>query len=226
MQIKQIELNPVEATSYWWINTIQKKLQEILVLKMVKEEICFLNSFNNYTDIEWRKLYLELTKYIYSKVDKLSYEEEFEYYHQATPINHHNDINEVLSKVTKKKIPDITLNLTDIESSTIYTNKYGADRVYSVSGIVPLDMFYDSNYVLTGNKVELEIKNLVIKLIESGILNESFESFKNKFCEIYGSLHHDMDQILIEESFIRIFNQLSDQGIIETLNNVKIKKLY
>ena len=154
MQIKQIELNPVEATSYWWINTIQKKLQEILVLKTIKEEIYFLNSFNNYTDIEWRKLYLELTKYIYDKVDKLSYEEEFEYYHQATSINHHNDINEVLSKVTKKKIPDITLNLTDVEISTIYTNKYGADRVYNISGIVPLDMFYDSNYVLTGNEDE------------------------------------------------------------------------
>ena len=69
-------------------------------------------------------------------------------------------------------------------------------------------------------------KNLIIKLIKSGIPNESFELFKNRFCEIYGSLHHDMDKILIEDSFIRIFNQLIDQELINPLNDMKIKKLY
>lgn len=151
MQIKRIELNPVEATSYWWIIEIKKKLQELLIITSGKEEAEFLSIFYNFTDIEWRKLYLDLIEYIGKKVENILLKEEYGYYYQDTKENFHKDINEVLCHFVNKSIPDISLTLLGVEESSICTNKYGADRIYNVSGIVPLDTLYESNYILSGD---------------------------------------------------------------------------
>ena len=33
MTIKQIQLNPMEATAYWWVKTIKNKVRDIAVDK-------------------------------------------------------------------------------------------------------------------------------------------------------------------------------------------------
>lgn len=217
MQIKKINLSPIEATAYWWVQTINKKLIEIEILNDNKEEREFLSNFKDFTDVEWRILYLELTKYISKKVNNISNNDEAECYHQDTAKKYHNDINEVLCSVLKTNIPDINLTLSGIESSAIYTNQYGADRVYDISGIVKLDTIYDSNYILSGDEKELEMKNLIMYLIDLEVYNKSLESLKEIFCEFYSNLH-DVDKELLEDDFMRIYNQLSDQGLVDNLN--------
>lgn len=209
MEIKKIELNPIEATSYWWVETIKKKLKEILSFEYNQEEKDFLLALYDFTDIEWRKLYLELIKCISCKVENLSYKEDDEYYHQATLKKCHNDVNEALRFVAGKKIPDIGLSPLNVEDSSIYTNKYGADRIYCLSGIVPLNTMYEPNYILSGDEVELEMKNLIMYLMELGLYDKSLETFKDIFCEFYCDLHKEYDRKLIEENFVRIINQIN-----------------
>lgn len=210
MQIRQINLNPIEATSYWWVREIRSKIIEINSLKDKNDrELEFLGLFNHFTDIEWRKLYLELNKYFSHKIENLSDKTGTKFYHQDTSLNHHNDLNEVLHMVLDKNIPDICLNLSGMEHSSICTNQYGADRIYSISGIVPLDTVYDYNYILSGDEKELVMKNLIYYLLDLGIHNQ--DALKKSFCDFYSNLYKDIDEEDIEDNFVRIFNQLNAQ---------------
>lgn len=209
MKIKRICLNPIEATSYWWIKEIRSKIREINSLNDGNDnEIEFIKLFSDFTDIEWRKLYLELNKYFSYKVECLSDMTGTKFYHQDTSLNHHNDLNEVLHIVLNRDIPDVSLNISNMEHSSICTNKYGADRVYNISGIVQLDTVYDYNYILSGDEKELEMQSLITYLFDLGFNEYSIDFFKKIFIDVYRNIHNDIDINVIEDDFDRIFNQL------------------
>lgn len=222
MTIKQIQLNPIEATAYFWVNTIKNKVREISIntKKFNEKEKEFLKIFYNYTDLEWRKVYLELIKYTDYKVKKYVPHGMYgiDDYNQDTAKYYHNDINKILSQVTSKKIPDIRLENRDIKDSIIYTNAYGANRWYKSCGTVPLPSLYESNYILTGNKKELDFYNLVIAVTTVVMQkNNSFNSvnkLRKIFCDIYIEIYGETDRKVLEEQFNNILYKMNDKGLI------------
>ena len=66
MQIKKkIELSSIEATAYWWTNIIKNKVRELIKINTTDEkEINFVKLLYNYTEADWRNLYLGLIKFI------------------------------------------------------------------------------------------------------------------------------------------------------------------
>ena len=212
MIIKHIELNPIQATAYFWVNTIKNKVRELSNIdNRTKNQLEFLNLFSKYTDIEWRNLYLIMISYIDDKINNQ------DYYYQDTSVHYHNDINEILNSVLKRKVPDISLSPQGMEDSITVTNIYGADRVYKISGIVPINTTFDSNYILTGDFKELKLNTLMMMLIANNKHNHSKNLLKRLFCEIYLQIYPNSDYKVIEEQFNRIFNQISDLQLIDNI---------
>ena len=222
MLIKQIQLNPNEATAYFWVNTIKNKVRELSIDKTNKlaEELNFLDIFYNYTDIEWRKIYLELTKYIEYKVKNYIPHGLYgiDEYNQITSKYYHNDINKVLSKIALKKIPDIRLASNDMKDSIIITNKYGANRYYISEGMTPIDNSFETNYILSGDKLELDFERLLMSVI--AVIQQNKKSFnsvkqlKKIFCDIYIDIYGNVDRLKLEEQFNIVFDQIHDKGLL------------
>lgn len=67
--LKEVELSSIEATAYWWVNTIRFRLRDIMTSGASdNNETLFAEIFYNFTEIDWRRLYLELVKSILVKV--------------------------------------------------------------------------------------------------------------------------------------------------------------
>ena len=211
MTIKNIELNPIEATAYFWINTIKNKVKELSsISNKSNNELEFFNLFKQYTDFEWRKLYLVMKDYFNNKINSNHF------YIQDTSV--HNDINKVLNNVLNREIPDIDLALNGIEDYFTCTNIYGADRIYKESGIIQIESTYSFNYILSGDINELELNTLMILLLKKFKKNHSKKLLKNLFCDIYKELHTELELSIIEDNFIRIYNQICDLGLIVDLS--------
>ena len=98
MKKEEIELSPVEATSYWWINSIKYKVREIAISGTNdKSEAEFLEIFYNYTEINWRQVYLELVKYIFQDVASYIPKSHHDSFSQDTAIKGHTKINDEIS---------------------------------------------------------------------------------------------------------------------------------
>ena len=221
--IKQRKLNPIEATAYWWVNNIKNKIKELYNSQNKDEkEREFLELFYQFNDLQWRELYLELVDGLSEKIiTTLAFDNSLEYYQQETTAFGHDDINEVLNKVVNKDIPDINLALQGIGDSIICTNTCGADRVFAEGGISSLDTDFDSNYILSGDMQEFEIKSIIMMLLRAIINNNSFEKLKRLFMAVYFNLYPDCDRLIIEEEFARIFDQLCDEKMINSLSYKK-----
>ena len=219
--IKQLELTPVEATAYFWVKTIKDKIREMSINTndISEKELEFFNDFSKFTDVEWRKLYIELCKFIDIKVKKYSHHGLYgiDDYHQDTAKYYHKDINEILSYVSKKEVPDIRLAGKNKEDLIIATNPYGANKFFESYGMIPLDKIYDYNYILSGDKKELELYNLVMSVIvvmnQNG--NHSIDYLRKVFCNLYLEMHDNINIKELEEDFNRIFNQIHDKGLLE-----------
>ena len=61
---EEIELSPIETTAYWWINLMRYRVREIATSgARDRNEAKFAEIFYSFTEIDWRKVYLELIKY-------------------------------------------------------------------------------------------------------------------------------------------------------------------
>ncbi|MBQ9318381.1 MAG: hypothetical protein IJR82_01980 [Bacilli bacterium] len=225
MTLKQRQLNPIEATAYWWINNIKYKVRELHYNNKNIQELEFYNLFYRYTDLEWRKLYIFLVESLKKKVnDYISLNDDNNSYQQGTEITCHDDINEILSSFLKNNVPDICLALKGVGNSFIYTNNYGADRVFADNGISSLDDAYGSNYILSGDKEEFEVKTLIMLLLKSFNSNTSFEKLKQLFIDIYLGMHPEKDIFSVIDEFIKIFNQMCDDNMILSTSYEKVYK--
>ncbi len=67
------KLNSYEQTSYWWINRLKSKINQLYLVKKREgnlddnSELEFLSIFESFGEKDWRNIYLELRKYI--KID-------------------------------------------------------------------------------------------------------------------------------------------------------------
>ena len=220
---EKIELSSLEVTSYWWINVIRKKVRELAIDgPHGQKEIKFLNTFYNCTEKDWRKIYLELTKYIMEDINNFVPQGDIigiDAFSQDTDLGGHNRINAELSKITKCKIPDIRLASNSSKDSVIYTNMFGASVWYKSCGVTNLPTLYDACYILTGNEKELHFYNSLIATVSvlKG-LDRNFNSvsvLRNVFCKEYKKVNKLKDTLKeLKVLFDYSFNKASDSDII------------
>lgn len=220
---KEIEISSIEATAYWWINVIKNKVRELVISGTSdKQEIKFVEKFYNYTEKDWRNLYLELVNYITEDVNNyvpIGNIIGIDTFNQDTAKKGHDRINAELSKIMHCSIPDIRLASSSAKDSVIYTNMFGASVWYKSCGVTDLSTKYDPTYVLTGDEQELNFYNLVVSTI--AVLKEQDRSFnsipqlRNGFCKEYkkvNKLQEDLKELA--ERFNHAFERASDKGII------------
>ena len=123
---EEIELTSIQATAYWWVNLIRSKVKEILIETSSDEDKTnFAQIFCNFTEVEWRNLYLQLANYITEDINNYvpkgnAYD--IDAFSQDTKKGGHNRINEELSKILQTSIPDIRLASRGSKDWVIYAN--------------------------------------------------------------------------------------------------------
>ena len=218
MTIKQRQLNPIEATAYWWVSNIKHKVRELYESKKKDDkEVKFLELFCYFNDLKWREIYLEIIRITNERINNTFAEDTSFFYQQQTSVYSHDDINEALSIVLNQDVPDINLSLNGIGDSSICTNTYGADRLYAEGGMSSLDSDFDSNYVLSGDMQEFEVKSLIMMLLRANEDNTSYEKLKCLFMTAYLNMHPSCNKLIIEAEFARIFDQLCDEQLVSSL---------
>lgn len=220
---EKIKLSPIEATAYWWINSIREKVSELLIRGSLSDsELEFMDIFYGYTELDWRTIYLELVKDISKDVTSYSVKEnsnKVEAFYQDTAKNGHNRINEELSKIVNCPVPDIRLASNYAKDSIIYTTENVASVWSKSAGVTTLPTEYDADYVLTGNDAELAFYNLLVATI-SALYDQdphfnSTSIFRDRFCQEYMKNNSDVEtEEEIIEMFHHYFNKANDKHVI------------
>ncbi len=209
---KKVELSPVEVTAYWWTNSIKGKVREIVVYNSRDyNENLFVNIFYGYTEVDWRNLYLALTKDIAHDVECLDTTQGV-YFSQDTCIGGHDRLNEELAQITNKFIPDIRLAGNGVKDSVIYTTSSRASVLYKSCGERVLPTMYDESYILTGDQKKLDFYNTLISTI--AIIEQKDKYFnsvpvlRERFCQEYIRLSDEDEN---EEDITGLFNVCFDK---------------
>lgn len=221
MENKKIQLSPVEATVYWWIRTIKEKVREISTnVVYSKSEAKFAKIFINYTEREWRNLYLKLLPYFEDKINNFIgpiYDYERDTFHQDTDITGHDEINKYLNNIIGCKIPDIRLSSYSSKDLVIYTSMNCASIWYKSCGIRDLPTDYKPSYIITGDEVSLDFYNLLITtLAVLEQLNRNFNSIeilKTNFCTQYIT-NNKFKKKQVYQMFDDNFDKLSNKHIV------------
>lgn len=220
--MKEVELNPIEQTSYWWIKTIKSKVRELRIEGTNnKDENKFLEIFNNLTKQEYRNLYLKLTEYITEDVNNyvpIGDVIEFDAFNQDTEKGKHERLNEELSEILGKKVPDIRLASRSYKDSVIYTNIFGSCMWYKSCGTTDLPNRYEKSYLLTGDEEILKFENTLEATLFIISNNDSkFKSIpilKERFCHKYSEKNNIENYHKIIALFKYVFNKGNDGGYI------------
>lgn len=222
-KIEKIDLSPIEATAYWWVNLIKRKVKEITINGTHQlNEKKFGEIFYGFTETDWRNLYLQLIPYITEDVDKYMTKrnnDEENAFNQDTDKNGHNRINEEISKIIKKQLPNIRLAGNGVKDYIIYTTHERAYVYYKSCGIINLPTIYEPDYVLTGNEDALNFYNSLISTI--AIINQENSNFHSMpvlreiFCNEYVKLSNSKEKLEnIIEAFNYAFNKANDEDLI------------
>ncbi len=213
---KTIELNPYQQTAYWWINIIRAKVDELYIYKnrtgKLKDdgEEKFLSIFGEYSEKDWRNIYISLQDCI--KNDVYNYIPTGDMLHpdcfsQDTAKGRHTRLNEEISKILNIEVPNIRLANIGKKDSVIYTDYTSSYEWYKSCGIAELPVEYkcDYNYVLTGDLEELDFYNLVLAtcliIHDRGRNFISMDILRGVFCEEYKkhiNIPNDIDDIYKE----------------------------
>lgn len=211
---EKIELSPIEATAYWWINSTRSRVREIVISGARDEdEAKFAEIFYGYTELDWRNVYLELVKCITLDVDSYIPEDSSDTFSQDTEIGGHQKINDEIAKIIRQEIPDIRLAGNGVKDSVIYTTTKMASVWYKSCGVNKLATKYEASYVLTGDKESLDFYNLLISTIAVLDNEESdFDSvslLRERFCSEYMKLKENEKNI---DEVIDMFNASFDKA--------------
>lgn len=218
---KYIKLNPYEITSYWWINLIKHKVRELVIWgTRNKDEAQFATIFFEYTEKDWRKLYLALTKYIEKDVEHYIPKYPSDSFSQDTDVKSHDRLNEELSCIIGKNIPDIRIASNNVKDSVIYTTTSNASTWYKSCGVIRLQSEYLPSYILTGDDKSLDFYYLFLATVatvhkkDQGFRSPSF--LRERFCKEFVRLSGEAEDITdIMELFDQCFNVANNKGIIK-----------
>ncbi len=216
---EEIELSPMETTAYWWVNSLRHRVREIEIGGARDEnEALFAQIFDNYTERDWRKVYLGLVKEIFRDVKTYIPEDWFDVFSQDTAKGGHERLNDELSKITGQQIPDICLSSRSSADLVIYTTFENAG-IRKSGGIHELSPKCESCYVLTGDEKGLDFDNLLLATI--AVLSELDESFcsvlklREGFCDEYvkkTSPEQTINEVV--EKFNASLNRAMDKKVI------------
>lgn len=217
---QKVELTPIEATAYWWVRTIRAKVYEVEDNgPLNKDERMFAKLFSFFSEVNWRCFYLQLIELIKEDITGFIPSEAHEMFFQDTAYNGHNRINEIISIITEKKVPDIRLSGRSAKDIVVFTSFEKAIVLHKSSSDYQLDSKYDADYVLTGNEEELHFKNLILStLIDIKNKSENFcsvSTLRDGFCKEYSILNSSGESLdEIKTHFNRVFDELDDKHII------------
>ena len=196
--MNKIELNSIEQTSYWWINRINIFLKNDIFIEKGEKE--FYKIFKEYIKEDWRHLYLELQKYIASDVKQYCTEEED--YSQETCLGGHNRLNEELSIILNKEIPDVRIQERYTKDIAIYTNKDCSYVWFRSGGEDLLPSEYNNNYILSGDEELLKFDRILLSIIyEIYNINPNFDSTKTLIDNYYTIYQDQSDKKLCKKEF-------------------------
>lgn len=234
------KLNSYEQTSYWWINRLKSKINQLYLVKKREgnldnnSELEFLSIFESFGEKDWRNIYLELRKYIKIDVSEFAPSDYFfnmDAFYQDTEKGKHQQLNNELSSILRIDIPDIRLANMGRKDEVIYTDPKGAYVWYKSCGTDQLPKEYESsfNYILTGNKKELEFYNLILStliiLMEKNNNFNSMDKFRNRFCDEYKKNNNlDIPNQKLIEDFNTVFIMFNRKGL--NISNYWHKELY
>ena len=221
MEKQMIKLSPVEATVYWWIKVIKEKVKEIIIDRAYcKAETKFIQIFSEWTEREWRNLYLKLLPYFEDKINNFTspvYDYDRDTFHQDTDVKGHDEINSYLNNIIGCKIPDIRLSSYSSKDLVTYTSMNCASIWYKSCGIRSLPTDYEPSYIITGDEVSLDFYNLLITtLAVLEQLNRNFNSveiLRTNFCNQY-IINNKFKKKQVYQMFEDAFNSLSNKHII------------
>ena len=181
MKYNDILLNSYEITSYYWVKKIKEKVRELGIRKdKDSDESIFFNIFNGFSDVELRKLYLELTKYIIDDVNNYQKKEtlfSIDAFNQDTTKGKHDKLNSELSDIIGFTIPDIKLVPKYETNNVIYTDKDKSWLYYKGKYGTGICTKCEYDYILTGDNNFLELKKiLTATIINLMIIDHDFNS--------------------------------------------------
>lgn len=212
-----IKLNPYQQAAYWIVSRLRYKVKEIFVEGFSYPSTddvlsIFLNIFGDFDDVEWRYLYLKLSKAIEEEVNNLT--SEMKWFIQDESLNCHNRLNEIISEIVDLEVPDMCLSPNNSQKTYFFVSKDKASYwVKSQQYPNNLNLEYSRryNYVLTGNKEELKfyntIKATIFHLLEDDC-KYSLDRVLDLFCEEYMKHYKidDREEEKIKEEFLRVLN--------------------
>ena len=215
--IEKIKLTPAQRTAYWWVNIIKGKVKALLDGEAYYDtEKKFAKIFEKYTERDWRKLYLKLTEEIEKDIENEN--DKNHYFVQETEMKKHDRINEELSKITSKPVPDILISTRSTKPMLIYTNKYKVIKQVRSIGEEPLELECEPTYILTGNEKKLDFYYLLVATIsalhEKDPKFESIPALANGFCKKYKEDTSNQSSEEIIEWFKDSYDKAMWEGLI------------
>lgn len=226
-----IELSPIEATAFWWINIMKNKTREISLLGTCnRSESQFADIFYYYTDTEWRNLYIHLTNSLTETIHhshKVEEPEKTNFFKQATNIGMHDSINRMVSQAIGQDIPDIRLSSYGSKDTAIYTNLSSTHIWHKYGSMMPLPTTYMEEYILTGNQKELNFYNTFIATVAVlNYLDTKFRSIpllRERFCEEYMKQNDPFGNI---DKTAQMFDYVFEEANAKKLISGKIYQKY
>lgn len=215
MESVKVKLTCIQASAYWCVNIMRNKVKEINECRNASDnEIYFLDLFYSYTDIEWRNIYLELVGHFTEIAENESYK-----FYLDTELGGHDLLNVLVSRIINVDVPDIRLASDSVKDSVIDIKKDKAMIWYKSCGDMPLSLEYDADYILTGDKEELDFYNLVlatmIMLTDLDLGFRSISDFRKRFCVEYKKVNGLNDKLEdIFERFNRAFSKINERDLV------------
>lgn len=226
---EEIELSGVEQTAYWWTNRLMYMTRyfalkyEHRIGPISQDEIKFLKIFFDYTDKDWRNLYLKLTECVLEDVNDYQPQKSFigyDNFSQDTEKGRHARLNSELANITGvEQFPDIRLADSSFKDEMVYTTMSESRVWYKSCGVTSLGYLYESTYILSGNEKELDLYNnllatfIAIKKTKPGACNT--ELFRQCFCKAYteqNALNEDFKKV--QDLFNKCYNIANERKIV------------
>ena len=222
---EKLELTPAQNTAFWWTNRI-KYIARCIAKNYAREHAYplspnqkkFLKVFYNFSEIDWRNLYLNLTKYIDQDIN--SYVKKgllfsIDMFSQETSEGKHNRLNQELGEILQiPKFPDLRLAASGSKDEVIYSGREGVCIWYKNCGVKDLSRYVEPTYVLTGDEQEVDVYNqLITTIIALKKRDNKFNSIdllSKGFCMAYLKFNDPQANSYVE--VLKRFNKAYDKA--------------
>ena len=221
-KIEKVKLSPYEATAFYWINMIKKKLAQIShgMVPVTNNEKEFYMLFKDYGDEQWRSVFLQLSKDIKLDTEKYIETDNSDMYHQETTIGEHNDLNRSLKKIVGRTIPDIRLQIHYLKDSVIYTCPNFAEEWSKSVHMEALPKEYDPEYIIDGDEENFHFYNLLLSTMYMMQYKNCYfnstdilrERFSKKYMKDNTIPDEDKDHVI--DKFNYYFDLANSKGLI------------